>query len=630
MRYYFGIQDRKNECLCKFKVFLYFVFFFLITIGVFWCGLFFYIYFLIPSKMNYTENKNQFPLSHYEKKLIFKVGWIEPPEERSNYFLNFRSEKNEGVIRIGAFGDSWTYGSEVIKGQSYPAQLKEFFNKFSEINKIEVLNFGVGGHGFSQSFVLWQEYGKKYNLDYILLGLLGFFDSSRNISFLPAGNDVLQNKFLPPIKGRYILETNYKGQEQDQTGLQFINIKGKNFLERYRNYYSVFPSWKVLKYDSEFFQFWWNSFFPHFRGMKNPFYYTDLSEEEEGANINKILLSKMNKFHNKRILLLEMFTNESDMYEEVKNIYNFNRIDIFEKTDFLYERKNHLSSLGNEMLAAIYFNALKGRKNFSLKMFRCYKNRKKKSFQNFSVKNNPVNRFFLNENDEEDIEINLVHNNLKIGELLLQSQGDRLDIPRGTKSLIGFFGSNDFFTEGVFIPLSFQLHKTSRVFIQAKGREKIPLGYVFPIDEIGFLWGFQADSIFIPAFPKYSSHRLIWNIQKDIITLLFPKNVNQKFVGLTKSFLSLWVQDYKIADLEPTHKDKGEERFVNWLRPEEPLVFIGPGHHIRHDDMPEMLDRISLQYVIAEDKTKLSLIPDWYCKKKQVPVHMDLPNLDFL
>ena len=618
----------------------------LITLVVFWFGFAIYIYFSIPSKVYYGNLKeDQFPLSHFKKELLFKVGWVANPEMRANYFLDFSTAKEKNVIRIGTFGGSWTYGSAVEKGQSYPAQLMDLFNQFLKKNKVEVLNFGAGGYGFPQSFLLWEEYGKKYNLDYVLLGQSSFFSSKRNTSFINSWR-LLNARSLRPPKGRYILKKNRK----HSVYLQFVNIRGEDLLKRYRNYYSAFPLWEVIRYDRFFFTFWKKSFFPYSKPINNLFYYSDLSEEEEASRINKMLLDRMNKTHAKQILILSVnkfdHSDNYHKYETVAENYNINRINLFEEGNFLYRRRDHLSSLGNEMLAFVYYNALKGNKKFSVKMFRCHnkttsnespygkpKGTKPEEIQNSFVKNtdyfteqpSPISKGFqpslrhIN-NSSNDVQtqdkkvVELFHNNLKIGEL--QSIKDKFELPNSTKNLIGFFGSDDFFTQGMYIPLPFQLNEQNQVFIQTKKGEKISLGYAFSIDESGFLWGFQQDNIFTQAFPRYRFKRLVWG--QD----------HKKNFPASQTSLSLWVQNYKIANL--IYKSKGQW-YVNWLKPKEPLVFIGPGHYIRHGDMPETLDRISLSYTVAGNKAAVrSLIPNRQCKKKKIPVHLNLPNLNFL
>ena len=618
--------------------FVHFILIILITIGILLSGLSMYNYFLIPSKKKIDSiNPNQFPISHYSKELLFKVGRVANPEKRANYFLNFPQQKSNRIIRIGAFGGSWTYGAEVEKGQSYPAQLTEFFNQFPTKDKVEVLNFGVSGHGFPQSFFLWKEYFKKYQLDYLLLGQIGFFDTRRSIGFINPWH-------LYPPKGRFILKKNREGFFY----LQFVNVKGKDVLTRYRNYYKLIPSWKILKYDKHYFNFWKQSVFPNSKAIGNPFYYSNLSEAEEVVNIHRILLKKMRKVHNKKIVLLKIEHDNEDNYrlysKNERKIYNINRISVFERSAFLYRRKDHLSSLGNEIVANVYFKALTGTTDFLLKMFRCYKEETEKKEKESLIKGGDSFATYFSDREYRINKIDLVYDNKNIGEL--SSLGGKTNIPKGTKNLIGFFGDDDFFARGIFISLPFQLYESNGVFIHSKDGKKILLGYIFPIDKLGVFWGFRSKHIFtkiLPrynSFPQYRSDRLMWRIENKYSNFSFIQNYKEQFFFNEnregKNHLSLWIQNYKIADLKLKIENREQLKndftwwSVNWLKPKKAFIFLGPSHHIRHNNLPETLNSFSLQYTNSDNEIHSNIVFGWYCKKEKIPIHLELPNLNFL
>ena len=50
-----------------------------------------------------------------------RLGWLFTDKQSS--FVRFPIEKPVGVIRVGAIGDSFTYGDEVGKKSDYPSQL---------------------------------------------------------------------------------------------------------------------------------------------------------------------------------------------------------------------------------------------------------------------------------------------------------------------------------------------------------------------------------------------------------------------------------------------------------------------------------------------------------------------------
>ena len=143
------------------KIF-FFVFFFI---------LFFYGYYFYKYPKFYGKD---YLSQYYPQDLILEMGGkLRLPEDRTQHFLNFQSIKQSDSIRIGTLGDSFTYGDEVKKTETYPYQLQELFNQKFPHKKIEILNFGIDGAGFQEQFFLYEKYAKAYNLDYILVGPRG-------------------------------------------------------------------------------------------------------------------------------------------------------------------------------------------------------------------------------------------------------------------------------------------------------------------------------------------------------------------------------------------------------------------------------------------------------------------------
>ena len=140
----------------------------------------FYIYYLYK----YPKPHDKKYLSkYYPKDFILKMGGrLRTPQKRFQHFLNFSPVKHPDAIRIGTFGDSHTYGSEVEKTETYPYQLQKLLDTKFPHKKIEVLNFGMEGHSFQEQFLLWEKYAKNYKLDYILLGPRGFYPN-REVTF---------------------------------------------------------------------------------------------------------------------------------------------------------------------------------------------------------------------------------------------------------------------------------------------------------------------------------------------------------------------------------------------------------------------------------------------------------------
>ena len=146
---------------------LYMLFFIFFTITGF------YIYVLYK----YPEPKNiDHMLRYYPKDIMLQTGGIlVTPNLRIQHFINFSNQKKEGVIRIGTFGDSFTYGSEVDKTETYPYQLQQLLNKAFPNKSVEVISFGKRGSNFQEQFFFWKKYTKKMGLDYVLFGPQGFW-----------------------------------------------------------------------------------------------------------------------------------------------------------------------------------------------------------------------------------------------------------------------------------------------------------------------------------------------------------------------------------------------------------------------------------------------------------------------
>ena len=84
-------------------------------------------------------------------------------------------QKSQGVTRILALGDSFTFGFGVNVEDSYSKVLERLLNVSTEGNGVrqyEVINTGAPGWGTAQELVFWNVEGHKYNPDIILLCLV--------------------------------------------------------------------------------------------------------------------------------------------------------------------------------------------------------------------------------------------------------------------------------------------------------------------------------------------------------------------------------------------------------------------------------------------------------------------------
>lgn len=103
-------------------------------------------------------------------------------------------EKPAKTIRIGVFGDSFTFGEGVEVEQTYAKQLEQKFAADPIISKkgwkVEVLNFGIGKTGTAHQLAWYQKEGVRYGLDIVILGFLAgndFDDNLTGVFFLKNG-----------------------------------------------------------------------------------------------------------------------------------------------------------------------------------------------------------------------------------------------------------------------------------------------------------------------------------------------------------------------------------------------------------------------------------------------------------
>lgn len=96
----------------------------------------------------------------------------------------FDFKKPANTIRIGMFGDSFTFGEGVQNDETYSKVLERLLRENPEIKQsgvsVEVLNFGVGKSGTSHQLALYEKEGKKYDLDMVMVGFLSVNDFSDN------------------------------------------------------------------------------------------------------------------------------------------------------------------------------------------------------------------------------------------------------------------------------------------------------------------------------------------------------------------------------------------------------------------------------------------------------------------
>jgi len=107
------------------------------------------------------------------------------------------------VIRIAAFGDSFTHCDDVVNTDTWEEKLAAI------TANTEVLNFGVAGYGTDQAFLRYQQHGRAFHPQIVLIGFMSS-DINRNVvRYVP----FRKLAAWPVAKPRFVV---------DETGLRLI------------------------------------------------------------------------------------------------------------------------------------------------------------------------------------------------------------------------------------------------------------------------------------------------------------------------------------------------------------------------------------------------------------------------
>jgi hypothetical protein len=98
-----------------------------------------------------------------------QLGWVPSRETNS---AGMRDDREytllppPGVVRIAAFGDSFTYGADVKLAESWTRQLAD------ADPALEVLNYGAGAYGTDQAYLRYRKAGADYQPHIVLIGYM--------------------------------------------------------------------------------------------------------------------------------------------------------------------------------------------------------------------------------------------------------------------------------------------------------------------------------------------------------------------------------------------------------------------------------------------------------------------------
>jgi hypothetical protein len=371
-------------------------------------------------------------VKYLDKAAMLKLGWV-GIENKKNKFTNFDLKKEKGILRVGCFGDSFVEGQEVLDGQDYPAVLADLMNS-GKNKKVEVINFGVPGYGFHQTFILFNELAEKFDLDYAVFGPSGF-NPEREHTF----SFKINNK-----NSKYALHARYVIDGQD---IKLIEVIGDDYISRSNNYYRFMPHDQYLKYDY---------YAPAFlaclvganRKILNPFYYYNKSMIREAENIYEKILIRLAK----RPIEMIFIEYDNKIVSIVNKLKHNNLqgclIKRFER--FPYKTvKGHNSALANEILAAQVEGLIKNKDRFQIRLLDIKDNYGKKKLVP-GLDN--ISKVFIS------------INNQKVGVFSELKSPDNLEMENiyqifdhTARSLLVFDAGIDTILDGCFLPLDIRI-----------------------------------------------------------------------------------------------------------------------------------------------------------------------------
>lgn len=187
-----------------------------------------------------------------------QLGWTNHPSYTSpdkSIIINSASIRSETEydlepeadrLRIGIFGDSFTFSGEVSNNQTLALYLESALEEHRI--RAEVINFGVPAYGPDQAYLRWLKDGVQYQPDIVLLSYsTRMSNRAINIFRVIEGPDTS----LPFSKPRFYLDDNK---------LQLINsptVPLDNILSIYENFDTHFLRKYEAYYDDRYVKTWW-------------------------------------------------------------------------------------------------------------------------------------------------------------------------------------------------------------------------------------------------------------------------------------------------------------------------------------------------------------------------------------
>jgi hypothetical protein len=269
------------------------------------------------------------PMPCCDAAMVARLGRLDGP--RPGSFQVVPLEKRPGVVRIGCFGDSFTYGLEVADGLDFPAQLEQQLRAHGA-SQVEVVNFGTSGFGFHQMQMTMELVAPRFAVDVAVSAPLLDFWWLRDGTFAqwPPPSETLS------IHGRYVLA----GDD-----VRLVDPVGISEAEQYRTYVRLVPPLRYLRYDRRapaFLQAW----LPAGRELPNPFFYGADDEVMETYRrlLRRQLAGPPSIVLDRRKQVERLIGAETDPRRVVL------QVDVPERFPYLAPQ-NHWSAWGNRLVA---------------------------------------------------------------------------------------------------------------------------------------------------------------------------------------------------------------------------------------------------------------------------------------
>lgn len=113
-------------------------------------------------------------------------------------YKEFEPAKQEGVVRIAMFGDSFIHSYDVPMNETLA-----FYIENESSTATEVMNFGVGAYGIDQAYLRWKVQGQQYKPDIIIIGFQAE-NCKRNANIIR--RLYFRGTKIPFSKPRFVLE----------------------------------------------------------------------------------------------------------------------------------------------------------------------------------------------------------------------------------------------------------------------------------------------------------------------------------------------------------------------------------------------------------------------------------------